>query len=42
LKLIWLALRNIQGKPERAARTWKTAMHQFAVLYADRFNREAA
>lgn len=39
LKLIWLALRNIEAKCERAARTWKSAMNQFAVLYADRFTR---
>lgn len=42
LKLIWLALRNIQAKRERAARTWKAAMNQFAVLYAERFIRAAA
>jgi putative transposase len=42
LKLIWLALRNIEAKRERAARTWKAAMNQFAVLYADRFTRAAA
>jgi putative transposase len=42
LKLIWLALRNIRAKRERAARTWKAAMIQFAVLYADRFSKGAA
>src|SRR5215210_6288830 len=36
-KLIWLALRNITRKWERAAPTGKTAMNQFAILYADRF-----
>ena len=39
---IWLALRNIRAKRERAARTRKAAMIQFAVLYADRFTRAAA
>jgi putative transposase len=36
-KLIWLALRNITGKWERAAPTWRQAMNQFAILYGDRF-----
>jgi transposase-like protein len=36
-KLIWLALRNITAKWERAAPTWRQAMNQFAILYADRF-----
>jgi transposase-like protein len=36
-KLIWLALRNITGKWERAAPTWRQAMNQFAILYSDRF-----
>lgn len=36
-KLIWLALRNITATWARAAPTWKTAMNQFAILYADRF-----
>jgi putative transposase len=36
-KLIWLALRNITAAWSRAAPTWKTAMNQFAILYADRF-----
>jgi putative transposase len=38
-KLIWLALRNITADWGRAANNWKTAMNQFAVLYADRFTR---
>lgn len=36
-KLIWLALRNITADWERAARDWKDAMNQFAILYAERF-----
>ncbi|TSJ88105.1 IS256 family transposase [Chitinimonas sp. BJB300] len=38
-KLIWLALRNITADWSRAAKDWKTAMNQFAILYADRFIR---
>jgi hypothetical protein len=34
-KLIWLALRNITAKWERATRQWKEAMNQFAILYDD-------
>ncbi|MFC4161881.1 IS256 family transposase [Chitinimonas lacunae] len=40
-KLIWLALRNITADWGRAAHDWKTAMNQFAILYADRFSRPA-
>jgi transposase-like protein len=36
-KLIWLALRNITADWGRAARDWKEAMNQFAILYAERF-----
>lgn len=36
-KLIWLVLRNITSKWERAAPTWRQAMNQFAILYGDRF-----
>lgn len=36
-KLIWLALRNITADWGRAAKDWKEAMNQFAILYADRF-----
>jgi transposase-like protein len=36
IKLIWLALRNINDGKVRSAREWKLAMNQFAV-YADRF-----
>lgn len=38
-KLIWLALRNITANWDNAAHDWKTAMNQFAFLYADRFVR---
>ncbi|ONY74587.1 IS256 family transposase, partial [Burkholderia cenocepacia] len=38
-KLIWLALRNITANWGSAAHDWKTAMNQFAILYADRFIR---
>jgi transposase-like protein len=40
-KLIWLALRNITADWDRAARHWKEAMNQFAILYAERFSPEA-
>ena len=36
-KLIWLALRNITAGWGRAAKDWKEAMNQFAILYAERF-----
>ena len=38
-KLIWLALRNITADWGRAAKDWKEAMNQFAILYDDRFVR---
>jgi transposase-like protein len=38
-KLIWLALRNITADWGRAAKDWKEAMNQFAILYDDRFIR---
>ena len=41
-KLIWLALRNITADWGRAAPDWKSAMNQFAILYADRFTKTAA
>ena len=41
-KLIWLALRNITTNWGRAAREWKEAMNQFAILYQDRFIRPRA
>ncbi len=36
-KLIWLALRNITAEWGRAAKEWKSAMNQFAIIYGDRF-----
>lgn len=36
-KLIWLALRNITTDWGRAAKDWKEAMNQFAILYVKRF-----
>ncbi len=41
-KLIWLALRNITADWGRAAKEWKEAMNQFAILYEDRFTRPGA
>ena len=41
-KLIWLALRNITADWGRAAKDWKEAMNQVAILYADRFTKAAA
>ena len=41
-KLIWLALRNITAEWGRAAKDWKEAMNQFAILYEDRFAKAAA
>ena len=41
-KLIWLALRNIIHKWKRCTREWKSALNQFAILYADRFNPASA
>jgi transposase-like protein len=38
-KLIWLALRNITTDWGRAAKDWKEAMNQFAILYDERFTR---
>ncbi|CAB3974205.1 transposase, mutator type [Burkholderia cenocepacia] len=38
-KLIWPALRNITANWGTAAHDWKTAMNQFAILYANRFVR---
>jgi transposase-like protein len=40
-KLLWLALRNITADWGRAAKEWKEAMNQFAILYEDRFTRTA-
>ena len=41
-KLVWLALRNITADWGRAAKDWKEAMNQFAILYEDRFTKVAA
>ena len=38
-KLIWLALRNITADWSRASRDWKDAMNQFAIIYAERFEK---
>ena len=40
-KLIWLALRNITADWGRAAKEWREAMNQFAVLYEERFTAAA-
>jgi putative transposase len=40
-KLLWLALRNITADWGRAAKEWKEAMNQFAILYEDRFTKPA-
>jgi putative transposase len=40
-KLIWLALRNITARWIKASHDWKEAMNQFAILYGERFTREA-
>ena len=40
-KLIWLAPRNITADWGRAAKDWKEAMNQFAILYEDRFTQPA-
>jgi putative transposase len=40
LKLLYLVLRNITRRWQRAPRDWKEAMNQFAILYPDRFTPE--
>jgi transposase-like protein len=40
-KLLWLALRNITVKWTGVAPGWVAAMNHFAILYPDRFTREA-
>ena len=40
-KLIWLALRNITADWGRAAKEWRDAMNQFAILYEERFTLAA-
>jgi transposase-like protein len=42
IKLLWLALRNINDGKVPSAREWKMAMNQFAVLYGDRFVSHAS
>jgi putative transposase len=37
IKLLYLALRNITKDWKMSAREWKSAMNQFAILFADRF-----
>jgi len=39
IKLLWLALRNITVKWGTATHHWTDAMHQFAILYEERFTR---
>ena len=42
-KLNWLALRNITTqRTSKAAKHWREAVHQFAILYGDRFLRGQA
>ncbi len=41
-KLIWLALKNITADWGCAAKDWKEAMNQFAILYEDRFTKKTA
>src|SRR5215212_10251530 len=41
-KLIWLALRHITATWVRGAPSWRLAMNQFAILYADRFTAPAS
>ena len=41
-KLIWLALRNITADWGRAAKEWREAMNQFAILYEERFTASHA
>jgi putative transposase len=43
MKLIWLALHNImKGWTTKAVRQWRETIHQFAILYGERFLRESA
>lgn len=39
VKLLYLALKNITKDWKMSAREWKSAMNQFAILFADRFMR---
>jgi putative transposase len=40
VKLLYLALRNITKDWKMSAREWKSAMNQFAILFADRFEQQ--
>jgi transposase-like protein len=40
-KLLWLALRKITADWGRAAKEWREAMNQFAILYEERFTLPA-
>ena len=40
-KLLWLALRNVTVKWVKTATGWPAAMNHFAILYGDRFTRDA-
>jgi putative transposase len=42
IKLLWLALQNLRGHTLHSAPAWREAMHQFAILYGDRFTRRTA
>lgn len=42
IKLLCLALSNINDGKVRSAREWKLAMNQFAVLHGDRFVSHAS
>jgi putative transposase len=37
MKLLWLTLHNITTDWGKAAKEWKAAMNQLAILYAERF-----
>jgi len=41
LKLLYLSLRNISKKWKRPIHKWKQALNQFAILFADRFPKDA-
>jgi hypothetical protein len=40
-KLLWLALRSMTLKWVATATGWPAAMNHFAILYGDRFTRDA-
>lgn len=41
-ELIWLVLRHVMADWSHPAPMWKAAMHQFAILYEDRFTQHQA